>query len=468
VDSFVLDETMEAELTSAFRPSEWTAEAIDEHVASESRSLSRHVTRIYGRDDLLVAVDLCMHSVLRFNFRGRAPQRGWMSVGVLGDSRTGKSETASSFTTYIGLGRYVMDPANTTYAGLVGGLQQVGKNDKAWTITWGLIPTNDRGLVVIDELSSLSTDDIGKMSGMRSSGIAEITKIRHSSTPARTRMVMMGNPRGVGRTLSTYPTAVEGFMELIGAPEDVARFDLVLAVKQGLDKDEADRVLGAQPEPAPVELRRSLVKYAWSRTVDQVEWEPGAEELCVELASLMADDYDYAIPIVEPSEQDVRLARVAVAAACRTFSTIDEDSGTVLVRRCHVEWACGVMRRAFDGDLGYGEFSSFRQRQKLDENLARDALAGVGGDTGLMCRALVGIRRITPNSVGMALALDGAEARMFISKLIQAGAARFGDDGRDSHTVWTPGFMAMLRDMERSAPPAPEGGHDLIAGDDRF
>lgn len=456
VDSFTLDDGMRDDLESTFHPADWTVEAVAASIGVEARSLSRHVTRIYGREQLLWAVDMCYHSVLRFKFRDRVPQRGWISLVVFGDTRTGKSETASAFSHHIGLGKYVMDPANTTYAGLVGGLQQVGSSGKAWTITWGLIPTNDRGMVTIDELSSLSTDDIGKMSGMRSSGIAEITKIRSSSTPARTRLIMMGNPRGVGRTLSSYGTPVEGVMELIGAPEDVARFDLAVAVKGGLDKDVADRKLGPQPPPVPSDLRRALVKFAWSRTADQVQWEEGAEEMCVRYGSEMAQKYDHAIPIVEPSEQDIRIARVSVAAACRTFSTTDEDPNIVLVRKCHVEYAFKCMIEAFDGDLGYGEFSSFRRRMRLEPDAALEVLRGVSPDLGPMCRALLSIRRVTPNSVGMALALDGSEVRLFISKLTQCGAARFDDDNRNAHMVWTAPFMALLRTTERDAKGLPE------------
>jgi hypothetical protein len=461
VESFRLDERTSTALSAAFRPDDWSVEAIERSVGQECSSLARHVTRIYGRDELTVAIDLCYHSVLSFNFRGRPIVRGWISLGVFGDTRTGKSETMSAMVNYLALGKIVMDPANTTHAGLVGGLQQVGKGDKAWTITWGLIPTNDKGLVVIDELSSLSTDDIGRMSGMRSSGVAEITKIRNSSTPARTRLIMAGNPRGLGKTLSSFSTPVEGFMELIGAPEDVARFDMVVAVKQGLDKAKADAKLGDQPFPASVEDRRSLVKFAWSRSPDQVKWADGAELRCTELSEQMAKDYSHDIPIVEPSEQDARLARMAVAAAVRTFSVDDSDNGVVVVRTCHVEFAHKVMEASYAGELGYRAHSEYLTRHRLDAEDAMDAISSIGMPMAVACRALMSVKRVNPNSIGMVLALDSGEARVFIARMAQNGAAKFDNDSRNSSMAWTPEFIAMLRETEKCPPPEKDGTKDL-------
>lgn len=453
VDSFVVDQKAVADLSSAFNPDDWTADSIIDSIMAETRRLSRHVTRVYGRHELLIAVDLCYHSVLRFPFRGRTPTRGWLSLGILGDTRTAKSETMTTFSAYLGLGRYVMDPANTTYAGLVGGLQQVGRGDKSWTITWGLIPTNDRGLVVIDEISSLSTDDIGRMSGMRSSGVAELTKIRSASTPARTRLIMAGNPRGLSRTLASYGTPVEGFMELIGAPEDVARFDMAMALKQGLDKDAEDAKLGSQAQPIGMETRRDLVRFAWSRSSDQVEWEAGSERLVVDLASRQINDFDHGIPLVEPSEQDIKLARIAVAFACRTFSVTEADANVILVRRGHVEAADRFLRSLYGGDLGYAAYSDFRKRHRLDEAGATDIIVKNSGPSGAgaTARALMGIRRVNPGSIGMALAMESADARLMISALAQVGAARFDGDA-SSYMVWTPGFMNLLRSIDRSPP----------------
>ena len=457
IDSFRMDAEMRSHLSSAFNPKSWTTEALEESISAEEDSLSRHITKVYGRNLMLRIVDLTYHSVIKFKFEEDLVRRGWMSVAIFGDTRTGKSEIMERFAQYVGFGKVIMDPANTTFAGLVGGLQQVGRGDKSWAITWGLIPTNDRGMVIIDEISSLSIRDISGMSGMRSSGIAELTKIRSASTPARTRLIMAGNPRGKAMTLSSYGTPVEGLMDLIGTPEDIARFDVAIGVKQGLDKKRAQKRLGDQPQPIMIDLRRALIKFAWSRRSNQVEWESGVESyIADELAPKMARDYSREVPLVEPSEQDLRIARISVATAVRSFS-VSDDPNIVLVRKGHAEFAESLMREAYSGDLGYEHFSEFQSRQKLNEGAATAVVVKIQRDVAATCRSLLVIRRVNPNSIGMAIALDGGEARHLISKLIQCGAASFSkEDVRSTAVSWTPGFITLLRDLEKN-PPEIEG-----------
>lgn len=448
VDSFRMTEAKAHAFMAVFHPHEWTAEAVDDAMRREEDSLARHVTEVYGRRILLRALDLTFHSVLSFEFRGRVDARGWMSMGCIGDARCGKSQTFSAMHRHLGFGRLLADANNTTFAGIVGGLQQIGQGDKAWMITWGLIPTNDRGLVIIDEVSSLPVEDIGLMSGMRSSGIAELTKIRSASTPARTRLVMSGNPRGRSATLSSFGTPVEALLDLIGAPEDVARFDIAVALRGGLDKERANEELGPQPMPINAELRRDLVRFAWSRRADQISWEPGAQDHAVALAKKMTDRYDWSVPLVERGEQDLRIARVAVAAAVRTFSVADDNS-TVLVRKCHVQFAHDTMCMAYDGDLAYDQYSEMKSRMKLDEAAASKLVLSLGRNSSATARAMLALRRITLNTIGMSLALNAEDARTIIAQLAQIGAAEFSKDGRANDSmVWTPGFVVMLRQIE--------------------
>lgn len=453
VDSFRMTDAKAQAFAAVFRPDEWTLSSVNEVMSREERSLARHVTNIYGRELLLRTVDLVYHSALSFKFRGKVGPRGWLSAGCIGDTRCGKSETFTTMARYFGFGSLLNDASNTTFAGIVGGLQQIGQGDKAWVVTWGIVATNDRGMVILDEISALSTDDIGRMSGLRSSGVAELTKIRSASTPARTRLIMSGNPRGTGMTLASFGTPAEGFMELIGAPEDVARFDIALGVKSGLDKEAADEALGKQPLPIDIGLRRDLIRYAWSRRQDHIEWEDGAEAAAVEAATSMIAKYDSAIPLVESSEQDLRIARIAVAIAIRTFSTTD-DPNTVLVRKCHVQLAHKLLVDAFDGDLEYGRFSKIRSRMKLDEAAARKLVSGLHKYPVMAARALMSLRRVTVNSVGMVLGMSAEEARTVIAALSQMGAAEFSRDDKGFNTslVWTPKFATVLRELEENPP----------------
>ncbi|MEK9208328.1 MAG: hypothetical protein AAB922_07610, partial [Patescibacteria group bacterium] len=179
------------------------------------------------RDDILHAFDLVAYSVLHFDFLRQRVRKGWVEGLVLGDTRCGKSETAQRLVQHYRAGE-VATGENATYAGLIGGMQQT---QKTWSITWGKIPLNDRRMLVIDEVSSLDHAAIARMSSVRSSGVAEVVKIQTERTASRVRLLWIGNPRRP-RPLASYNSGVEAVQELIGQPEDVARFDFAVAVAQ--------------------------------------------------------------------------------------------------------------------------------------------------------------------------------------------------------------------------------------------
>jgi DNA replicative helicase MCM subunit Mcm2 (Cdc46/Mcm family) len=148
-----------------------------------------------------------------------------LDILVLGDTRCGKGYVAQGLSRHYGLGD-IASGDSCSFAGLVGGLQQIRNS---WRITWGLLPLNNNRLVIIDEASSMSPDDIARMSRIRSEGVAEIVKIIRESTQANTRLIWLANPRS-GRPILSYNTGVQAVKELVGAVEDISRFDIVLTL----------------------------------------------------------------------------------------------------------------------------------------------------------------------------------------------------------------------------------------------
>jgi hypothetical protein len=297
-----------------------------------------NITHIYGRDDLLAGLDLVYHSALSFYFQDVFIQKGWLELLCIGDTRTGKSETTEKLLSHYGLGE-ISVAENTSYAGLVGGLQQTG--DKRWFLTWGKLPLNDGRLFVIDEASGLSQDDIGKMSGIRSSGIAEVTKIQTERTTARTRMIWLSNPRS-GKHLSYYSYGVEAIRELIGRAEDISRFDFAISASRNevpMDRinskrTEADNV----PHVFTSELSKLLILWTWSRKPEQVIFEDDAVDAVLKYATIMGKEYTSSIPLVEGANQRIKLARLAVATAARVFSC-DESGENIVVKKQHIDFA---------------------------------------------------------------------------------------------------------------------------------
>jgi DNA replicative helicase MCM subunit Mcm2 (Cdc46/Mcm family) len=127
---------------------------------------------------------------------GRAPVgRGWMEVLAVGETRSGKSTAAQRLLNLYGRGHY-QSTENASVAGLLFGIEKrQSMSSDRWSGSIGVLPLNNRGLVVLDEAQGLTTEQISQMSDMRSRGVVQISKIRSSTVPARVRLIWMANGR---------------------------------------------------------------------------------------------------------------------------------------------------------------------------------------------------------------------------------------------------------------------------------
>lgn len=317
---------------------------------------------IFGRHYIVTAALLTYCSVLKFYLQDRLLPRGWMDILIMGDTRCGKSALVEGVVRHIRMGEF-FKCENSSFAGLVGGLQQIGSRAR-WDIIWGKIPLNHGKLLVADEMSSLSVGDISDMSAVRSSGIAEVTKIQSGSTRSATRIIWISNPRSE-RPMNQYTYGIHAVRELIGRPEDISRFDFVIGVAS---EDVPVEIINQKCKPVKYEAHwdelRQLVRWVWQLRPNEVVITPEATDAILSLAKGQSSTYSNAVPIVEPNEQRVRLARVAVATAARCFS---EEGGRLVVKQRHVEFADWFMRSCFDSKaLGYGMFSAAEHQTETE------------------------------------------------------------------------------------------------------
>ena len=224
IDTFTMTEDIYTDLM-AFWPGEDQTPIVK--MKEIVRDLEANVTKIFKRPELHVAYDLVWHSVLNFKFKGVDLGKGWLELLVIGDTRTGKSEAAKRLCHHYRAG-VLTTCEGATFAGLVGGAQQMANT---WVVSWGTVPLNDRRLVVLDEFGGIAEKGIlEQMSSVRSSGVAQINKIKSSETMARTRLIWIANPAD-GSTVESYANgAMDAIRGLAKNPEDVARFDFALAV----------------------------------------------------------------------------------------------------------------------------------------------------------------------------------------------------------------------------------------------
>lgn len=338
-----------------FQPDDWTVKDLHKKFSEVYEDIEQHVTRIFKRRDLHMAIDLAFHSPLLLHVDGKTV-RGWVEVLVVGDSSQGKSETAIKLIEHYQLGERT-DCKNASVAGLLGGLQKFG--DK-WLVMWGVIPTHDRRLVILDELKGADVEVIAKLTDMRSSGIAEIPKIERRRTHARTRIVALSNPRSIA-PLSSYGFGVEAITELIGSLEDIRRFDFTLltAASDVVGVDLAG-LQSKKPTSEPIftsELCRKRVLWAWTRKPSQVGFTEAAQEHLLQATKDLCHEFTDAIPLIDSGSMRYKLSRLAASVACMTFSTNDAMEN-VLVRDCHVIYIKDMLRRVYSSNVfGYLSFS---------------------------------------------------------------------------------------------------------------
>ena len=383
--------------------------------------LAQHVTHIYGRPELHAAMDLVFHSALSFDFGGKRLNRGWLELLVVGDTRTGKSEAATRLTRHYGAGE-VVSCESATFAGIIGGLQQFGAT-KEWAVTWGQIPINDRRLVVLDEVSGLSPEDIASMSSVRSSGLAELSKIQQERTFARTRLIWLGNPRS-GK-MSDYTYGVQAIAPLVGNPEDIARFDLAMTVRAGdVPSTEINRLHKETRQKYSAELCRTLIRWVWSRTPEQIVWMNGAQEMVFKAATEMGDRYIEDPPLVQVANVREKVARMAVALAARTFST-DGTGERIVVKKSHVRDAVAFIDRLY-GMRGFGYLERSKEiiadRKEARRN-AREIKQYLKRKPGL-AKFLRGAGKFRRQDVEEVLNVDREEANAVISRLWEAKMIR--------------------------------------------
>ena len=339
-----------------FQPSAWTVDGIETKLNELYADLESNVTRIFQRRDMHAMFDLVWHSALYVTLDGE-PRKGWVDALVLGDSGQGKSETAQRLLRHYGLGEWV-DMKGATEAGLKGGLQEQAKR---WWVSWGAVPKADRRGLVLDEAKGATTQALQSLTSMRSSGIAELVKIERRRAYARTRLLWVTNPRPA-RSVETYSYGVLAIKELFGSLEDVRRLDAAMIVASnevptGLINAALRDVTPRAAHVHTAELCRRLILWAWSRTAAQVNLEPDAYETCLDMAAAHAKKYSAEIPLVEPADHRMKLARLAAAMAARTFSCTDDGYG-VIVRKCHVEWVGKFLDRCYSSRfMGYLDYS---------------------------------------------------------------------------------------------------------------
>ena len=348
-----------SEMLSKFRPDEPDKlKSLLKKRDEFNRDIVDNITQIYDRDNLIQFFEFIALSPLHFKFLGKKIYKGWAEGLVSGDTRTGKTETLRTLSMHYRCGEFLTSGENSTAAGIMAGVQSAGSSG-AWTVNWGALPLNDKKLLIIDEADTLAEKGIlGMMSGARSSGIVEITKIKKFVALARTRLLFIANPLN-GR-VSEYAYGVQTVKELFKEQQDIARLDVATIVneasvdKQVVNSRHDDKVEHYYDS----DMCHQLAMYAWKRTDENVVWSRGTEDYILKETNRLSDKYSSDIPLVVASELRLTLAKFAIAAAVKFFSTEKDNDDILMVLKVHVEYAVYHIESEYDGDFhGYLDYS---------------------------------------------------------------------------------------------------------------
>jgi hypothetical protein len=420
--------------------------------------LTANVHRIQDRFDMQVAYDLAWHSVIAFSFNGQPVRRGWVETMVMGDSGQGKTEMAMALLGHYRLGERVQGEQTST-AGLIGGLEKMGDT---WLLSWGRLPLNDKRLLIIDEAQGLAQGIVEGASDVRATGVAEITKIRTERTNARCRLVWLANPID-GLTLAQHNQGVIAIQRLFSKPEDIRRLDFALCAASG-DVDFAKSINVAHNAAGtpryPADLCRQLVLWAWSRRPDQTVFTEAATEAILAAATMMGRRYHPSIPLVEPADQRLKIARLAAATAARVFSS-SLDGEQLIILPEHVEFVVEYLERVYNSKaMSYGEYSD---SMRGAEELPPDVVMAVQGEVRAWNSATAAMTflrsttRFKRQDLVEAVGWEDAYAKTQIAMMTRHRLIRSVRDGY----VKQPGFIALLRELAAEGLP-PQSLDELI------
>lgn len=386
-------------------------ELIDAHYRKWESSVG-----IEGRPDLFGAVLLTYASVTEINWKNGV-LKGWLDSMVIGDTRTGKSQLAQRFVKKLQMGSYI-NGENARRTGVIGGVQ---RNGDSWIITWGAIPMNDKGLLVIDEASGLEVEDIKELSATRSSGSVTINKIAKGEARARTRLLWLSNPRSGRNIEDFYWKGYGAFTEYIPVVEDQARFDLVLSAA----REDVKTLKGLRQDSVNESLYKELFSFAWTVAKEDVIISRETASKVEEVVRNLSDDFEGG-PLVVGVAVHEKLLRLSCAFAviCGSIS-----AGRLQVLPKHVEYAYDFLVATLTKPtLDYKSFieeSKRAQKQKAQNvSFIRALVAQYPA-----IKILLSAQRIKGSQFQEVLGVERSESAKILSELLSRGLMKISYQG---------------------------------------
>jgi len=374
---------------------------------------------VEARKEVMFASDMFYHTPLEFKI-GSRKERAYLDIMIVGDPRTMKSATAKAMKNMYELGT-VTSLKTASAGGLIGGSDKVGGSYKTKV---GLLPQNHKGAVIMEEFSGgIKNGIVSQLTEIRSSNRVRILRVDgHTDVPAMVRMLSISNPATKGKVslgLNQYPSGVNVILDLVGASEDIARYDFFLLVNEvGEYTNPLDMF---ELEPYAKEDYMNRVRWVWSRTAEQVNISQEVAQYVWQMSQKLNDKYDCHIKLFG-AEAWKKLLRIAISVAGQVCST-DETFENLVVTNEHVNFAYKFMIALYDNDL-------FKLKNYVDNersySICRPVDVQALQDIYTVNEAVLNEMEISTDMTQKQLQLvSGLENKEFAALVSRLGASRF-------------------------------------------
>ena len=380
-----------------------------------------------GYNKLIKAIDLSFHAALQFNFNGNT-ERGTLDTLIVTESRIGKSSTAEALQKLYSLGTFVsLAGGNATIAGIIGGSNKV---NGSYQTRAGLLPMNHRGLVIFEELAKCDKDLVKALTDTRSSGSVKITRVSGDlQLPALVRMITLSNVKSSSKNIqpiASYPNGITILVDLIGAPEDIARYDLMLVMGET-----GNRIIDPNWRPiTPFEpdVYKTKIRWVWSRNPDQIIITRDVVEYIFKKCNELNSKYDSHIKIFG-TEAWKKVARLATAIAGYVVSTDDTYEKIIVTTEC-VDEAVDYLISCYDNNtFKLKEYVDNERRYGDIDDDGIKLLQDIYNQSPITLQQLSVLDKTNRMNLTSATGLDNDMYNKLMNRLVQGAFVKF--DGYD-------------------------------------
>ena len=317
--------------------------------------LAQNVTRIYEREDIHLGILLTMVSPRWIDFPGDGRIRGWISSIIIGDTGTGKSQSADSLFGFANVGSRVSG-MTASRTGITYALEF--NERRGWRIKAGALLKMSRQALIIDEAQDLKEFDLKTMAEALDTGQLKIARVESRTFESMTRCLFSCNPRAEDRYANQR--SMDSFLYGCQALSDIfpqmmiRRIDLAMFVA-GYDIEDKSKIYEPKksdiPEIVTRENFRSLIHYAWNLKPEQIEIsdEVGGmiRSRALELASKFGQCAD--LPICYPEDFRKTFCRLVTAFAVLDLAS-DDNFQTIVPNERHIEYVSEFLENIYTAD----------------------------------------------------------------------------------------------------------------------